>query len=207
MIDRKPPSKAEEAKLRIFVNQLVNHDGMNATSAYMNCGLFKPKSRASAATAASKMMANPFVKQYIQEAVEEKKDRLEIEDDDVLREQYRLATSDMRDLVSWGPNGISWKASDELSADAARAIEQIEIWQDIVEGDEGSRTKFRMKVKLHPKIPALEQLAKHLGLYREKIDITVKDERESVISEAHELLKQTRDRLLGSQDSDRQLGL
>ncbi len=203
MIDRKPPSKAEEAKLRIFANQLVNHDKMNATDAYLNCGMFTTKSRPSAASAASKLMANPFVKQYIQELTEEKKTRVSIEDDDVLREQYRLATSDITNYLSWGPNGISWKSSDTLSADARRAIEQVEIWQDVIEGEDGTITKLRLKMKMHSKIAALEQLAKHLGLYRPvEIDLNVKDERETVISEAHELLKRTRERLLGSQDEE-----
>lgn len=206
MIDRKPPSKAEEQRLRAFVNQLVNHDGMNATEAYQNCGMFPVVKRTSAAAAASKLMANPFVQFYIEEATEEKRTRLSIENDDILREQYRLATSDIRNYLSWGPNGITWKASDTLTEDAARAIEQIDIWQDVFEGEDGSVTKLRIKMKMHPKIPALEMLAKHLGLYRPvEVDLNIKDERESVINEAHEMLRLTRERLIASQeDSDEQ---
>lgn len=204
MIDRKPPSKAEEAKLRIFANQLVNHSQMNATDAYLNCGLFNAKTKASASVGASKLMANPFVQQYIQELTEEKKTRLSIEDDDILREQYRLATSDITNYLSWGPNGIAWKSSDTLSEDARRAIESIDIYQETVEieGSDGIEpiSKLRIKLKMHPKIPALEMLAKHLGLYRERVDITIRDERDSVIAEAHEMLKQTRERLLASQE-------
>lgn len=198
-MDRKPPSKAEEAKLRIFANQLVNHDQMNATAAYLNCGLFNAKTKASASVGASKLMSNPFVQQYIQELTEEKKTRLSIEDDDILREQYRLATSDITNYLSWGPNGIAWKSSDTLSEDARRAIESVDIYQDTLDSEDGAITKLRIKLKMHPKIPALEMLAKHLGLYRERVDITVRDERDSVIAEAHEMLKQTRERLLASQ--------
>jgi phage terminase small subunit len=201
MIDRKPPSKAEEAKLRIFVNQLVNHDQMNATAAYQNCGLFNPKTKTAAANGGSRLMSNPFVQQYIQELTEEKKTRLSIENDDILREQYRIATSDIRNYLSWGPSGIAWKASDTITEDASRAIEQVDIRQDTFDGEDGTTTKLYIKIKMHSKIAALEMLAKHLGLYRPiEIDLNVKDEREAVISEAHDLLRQTRERLLASQE-------
>lgn len=81
----------------------------------------------------------------------------EITTERVLREIARLAFADLREVMDWGPGGVSLRPSDKLSADAAAAIAEI--------SETTNQTGGTLKVKLHSKVEALEKLAKHLSLY------------------------------------------
>ena len=74
----------------------------------------------------------------------------------------------MRDYMRFAENGdvlLDWSAMPE---DATKAI--LEVTQDIYNEGRGSaqREVKRTKFKLHDKRGALDALAKHLGLFRER---------------------------------------
>lgn len=86
----------------------------------------------------------------------------------VLQEYAALAFSDLRDVADWGPDGVVPKAAGALSVDAAKAVAEVS----------DSRTKTgsgSVKVKLHDKKGALDALARHLGLFVERHELTGKD--------------------------------
>lgn len=85
----------------------------------------------------------------------------------VLAEIRRVAFSDMRDFQSWGPNGLTLTASEELTDDAAACV--AEVSETVTE------SSTTMRFKLHDKIAALTTLAKHLGLLRDRVEHTGKD--------------------------------
>lgn len=100
----------------------------------------------------------------------------EIATDKVLEEVRRLAFSDLREVAVWGPNGVEIRPSSEISAEGAGAIASI---------SESSRTTTRetsagpsevvdrvVKVKLHDKLGALTLLSKHLGIVRDRKEVT-----------------------------------
>lgn len=74
----------------------------------------------------------------------------------VLRELSRVAFSDLRDVMEWGPRGVVIKDSDQLTRKAAAMVGEVEA----VPGKYGTR----MRIKAHPKLSALHLLAEHYGL-------------------------------------------
>jgi phage terminase small subunit len=77
----------------------------------------------------------------------------------VLTELARIGFSDMRQVAEWGPGGLIVKESSSLTDDAAAAIVEV------------GKTREGIKVKLCDKAAALEKLGKHLGMFREKVEV------------------------------------
>jgi phage terminase small subunit len=75
--------------------------------------------------------------------------------DRVIRELARVAFSNLADVASWGPRGVRLRRSRWLLPDVQAAV------QEVSETAKGDR-----KVRMHAKVPALIELAKHLGLYQ-----------------------------------------
>ncbi|KKL06792.1 hypothetical protein LCGC14_2592460 [marine sediment metagenome] len=75
-----------------------------------------------------------------------------------LEEVQRVAFSDMREFVEWGPAGVALRPSVELDSDAARCVAEVTEKP----GMSGSALKFR----LHDKMKALDMLGRHLGTFK-----------------------------------------
>jgi phage terminase small subunit len=87
-------------------------------------------------------------------------ERTEITADRVLQEFSRIGLSDMRDFLSWGPDGVKVKDSGALTEDQARAVAEV------------SETKGGpVRLKVHDKQAALVNCARHLGMFAERLDI------------------------------------
>ena len=83
-------------------------------------------------------------------------ERARIKADRVVRELARVAFANMDSFAQWSNGGVKLKDSDDLSFDEKAAVAEI---SETVTANGGT-----VKFKLHPKLPALEQLAKYLGL-------------------------------------------
>ncbi len=79
----------------------------------------------------------------------------------VLAEYVALAFSDLRRLVDWGPDGVVLRPAAEISAEDARTVAEVS------ETSAGSR-----RVKLHDKRGALDSLARCLGLFVDRHELT-----------------------------------
>jgi phage terminase small subunit len=110
-----------------------------------------------------RLMVNEGVAQAIQQQQAELAGRTRVTAERVILEYARLAFAEQRAFVEWGPDGVRLKPSDTLSTDDAAAV--AEVSQTIT--DTGGSIRF----KLHDKKGALDSLAKHLGLFREGIDL------------------------------------
>ena len=157
-----------------FLEHYLADPERNGTQAAIKAG-YSPKG---ANVAAIRLLRRPRVAAKVIAAeravfskVEEVTDQLVITKERVIRELARMAFSDIRNVVSFGPehrtltlmdgsvvktSGVGVIASDALSDDAAAAIEEI------AEGPNG------IKVKLASKRAALIDLAKIAGFYVEK---------------------------------------
>jgi|SRR5262245_7508347 len=96
----------------------------------------------------------------IREAVSKRLDAHDITADRVMAEFGAIGFMDVRDFVSWGPNGISLKSSEELE----HAVPIAEVSEHLSGGESPSRT---LRVKFHDKLEALGHLAKILRLEHE----------------------------------------
>ncbi|MDQ7794136.1 MAG: terminase small subunit [bacterium] len=133
---------------------------LNATQACIRAGY----SQRNADKIGSQLLGNPRVAAGIQQALKRRERRTEVTADRVLKELARLAMSDMRQLMSWGPEGVSLRESSELSDDAAAAVAEVAEVKTLHGGS--------LKLKLHSKERALELLARHLGLIVDRRELT-----------------------------------
>ncbi len=106
---------------------------------------------------ATQLIANPAVRHLLAIEIRKRIEAAELNSQMILRELARIAFSDIRDVMSWGPSGgVKIKPSDELDEGVARAIESVS--ETVTKTDAG--TTIRREVKMHSKLNALEKLAK-----------------------------------------------
>lgn len=144
-------SKDLTDKQRIFVAEYLVD--LNATQAAIRAGY----SARTARKIGQENLTKPDIQSAISEANEARIKRTEITADRVRLEYARVALSNMRQFVEWGPDGVTWKSSEDLSEEAAACV--AEVSETI---SEGGRTR---RFKLHSKMAALSDLAKHLQMF------------------------------------------
>ena len=106
-------------------------------------------------TQASKLARRPHIRTAVAELQRVKTEAVIVERVRTLKEIARLALFDPRGVVHMdGPNKGRFKTLDELDEHTAAGIASFKIGQD------GS-----IEYKFHSKTAALEQAAKHLGLF------------------------------------------
>lgn len=163
------PFFTQEVKWREFADEFIKD--FHATDAYKRCSWTRVTKATSAHQSAARLLATGAVQGYIREAIEARKKRTHLDQDAVVLEQARIGLSNISEFIKWDGKGIHVTPSEDLSDDALRALEMVEIHE--TEFGDGV-IKRRIKFKLHPKAPALESLAKHLGMYTQKHEVTHK---------------------------------
>jgi phage terminase small subunit len=137
--------------------------------------------RDSAIQRGSELLQKPVVKERI-EAIRRERERLlherfQVTKERILQEYARIGFADIRSIIKWdgaspnpgedggaGNNVLVLTSSKEISDDVAAAISEIS------QSDKGA-----LKIKLHSKLGALDSMAKHLGMFTEKVEMTGKD--------------------------------
>lgn len=140
---------------------------------------------------ASKLMATSRVKAEVDKRRAELSRRTGISAERVLQEYARLAFAKMSDVVTWSGDGsISMIPSGELTDDDAACIAEINETETLIPSKNGDPiTKIQRSIKLHPKGPALDKLAQHLGLCKEdkkKVEVDLSDQLLKVLTGAWE---------------------
>lgn len=125
---------------------------LNATQAAIRAGY----SPVSARQVGAENMTKPYIAAEIEKAIQKRMQRTEVTADKVVKELARLAFSDMRSYTTWGPDGVAWKESEELSADDSAAVTEVSLTPNQY-GDS-------LKIKLGHKDSALRLLAEHTGV-------------------------------------------
>lgn len=156
---------------------------LNATQAAIRAGY----SATTAKVIACENLTKPNIAELIQKRMGDRIKRTEITQDRVLREYARIGFSDMRKFTEWGPSGVSLNDSAELNDDDAACVAEV---SEVTSKDGGS-----IKFKLHDKKGALDSLARHLGMFVDKQEITLKRLNEYGDEELRQMLAD-----LGSED-------
>lgn len=186
-----------QQRWREFAGQYIID--FNPRKAYERCNCYSA-SGASARAAALKLLSNETVQQFISEVIEERKNRMELDQDKVVQEQMCLAFSDIRNYVSWDNEEVIVFDSSHLTEEQSRAIKKVEIHEDpTLYGN-----RRTVKVELYPKQAAIESLFRHLGLYEKDNTLVIEDKSKDQIEDIKELLKAQRERLEGSLNGNRQ---
>lgn len=161
---------ALNAKQRRFVEEYLVD--LNATQAAIRAGYSKKRADA----IGYENLRKPEIESAIQAAQDRRSARTEITQDMVLRELAKIGFSDIRKIVRWGAtelrvgddpdaplqpyNGLVLVASDDVDDSTAAAIAEVS------EGREG------LKVKLHDKKGALVDIGRHLGMFKDKVELS-----------------------------------
>lgn len=166
-------------KQKAFVDEYLVD--LNATRAY-KVAYPSCKKEETINAAASRMLRNVKVKEYIDKRMKDREKRTEITQDFVLKELYAIASargsdfakvvkrSYMRPILDkeGNPTGeeeevfykdVELTLTDDLPEDKKKAIAAIK------------QTKFGIEVASCDKVRALELLGKHLGMFKDKVEI------------------------------------
>ena len=127
----------------------------------------------SAESAASRLLCRSDVRAYLRDRMDRISAKLELTTENVLTELQRVAFFDPRKLLN-GSGGI--KPVEEWDDNSAAAVMSLEV-DEIFTGKGDGRVHIGLtkKLKLHPKVAALEKLGQYLGMFAKKVEITGKD--------------------------------
>ncbi len=155
------PASAIELKDREFARQYILD--FNPVETLRRCKFYpKVRRRSTLSTYASKWLEKDSVQQYIQEELENRKERVEVTQDAIIDEYAKVAFSCITDYLEWDENGIRVKPSSAIGFRQLRAIDYIEMSQRVTnDGEVVTKVKF----KLNNKLTALEALGKSLGMF------------------------------------------
>ncbi len=154
---------------------------LNATQAAIRAGYATSGAR----TEGARLLADADIAAAIDEAMAKRSMRTNITQDQVLRELARIGFVDIRKVVTWtnGAQGfdedraedtgevrisvanfVALTPSDQIDVETAAAIAEV------------SQTKDgALKVKMHDKRAALVDIGRHLGMFKDKVELTGKD--------------------------------
>lgn len=141
-----------------FAQELAK--GVGQTEAYVNAGYKRNPS------AATRLASDVKICERVREILERASVRSEISIARVLEELGRIGFSDIRD--AFGEDG-SLKHASKWSDDFAPAVAALEVVER--DGEAGER-EYVHKFKMWDKNAALEKLAKHLGMYIERVEMS-----------------------------------
>jgi phage terminase small subunit len=152
---------------------------LNATQAAIRAGY----AAGSADVEGVRLLGNASVAIAIQDAKKARSERTAITADRVAREFAKVGRSDVRKLFT---REGALKPIHEMDDDTAASISSIEVVTRSIPGADGepARVEYSHKIRTYDKITALTQLARHLGMFTEKIDVSGKLTLEALVMAA-----------------------
>jgi len=151
-------------KQALFVKEYIVD--FNATRAAKAAG-YSPKT---AFTIGVENLKKPLIQALLAKEIKKRADRIEITQDRVLTEYAKLAFLDPRKFYKKNGDLIP---IHELPAEVAAALTGMDV-QTIFTKD-GDMMGDLKKIKFADKKPALDSVAKHLGMFIERHELTGKD--------------------------------
>lgn len=133
---------------------------LNATQAAIRAGY---KRSDYTDTNANKLLENTRIKETIEKAMAERSKRTGISQDRVIQELARIAFVNPIDVINTENGSVSDSASDDDLA----CIQSVKV--KTMNSDKGWSEE--REVKLNDKMKALELLGKHLGMFKDKVEL------------------------------------
>lgn len=161
-------------KQKIFADEYLID--LNATRAYRKAYPSVKKDE-TAAQAGSRMLRNVKVAEYIAERMQARQERTEITQDRVLEELAAIAFARATDYAEVKDDQVFIKDTAGLSGNQIKAVAVIK------------QGKFGIEVKLNDKEKALELLGRHLGMFKDRVEVSGLEEEKTKLSD---LIRQMR---------------
>ena len=149
-------AKLTEKQQRFVEEYLID---LNATQAAIRAG-YKPSSARQVGT---ENMSKPSIRACIDQAIAERSKRTGINQDRVIRELARLAFVNANDVIDMEEATLK----DGATEDDTAAIASVKVKTIPTKEGEG----IEREIKLTDKLKALELLGKHLGMFKDKVEI------------------------------------
>lgn len=150
---------------------------LNATQAAIRAG-YSPKT---AEQQGSRLLSNAKVAEAVAAGQKRIAAKLEITAEMVAAELAKIGFANMADYITIVGGEPVVDLSD-MTRDQAAAIQEVTV-EDFKDGrGEDARDVRRVKFKLSDKRAALVDLGKHLGMFREQIDVNVKTDLATMIA-------------------------
>ena len=147
-------------KQKIFANEYLID--LNATRAY-KVAYPNVKKDETAAQAGSRMLRNVKVEAYIKKRMQDRQKRTEITQDMVLQELAAIAFANATDFAQIVNGRVILTNTADLSEEQMKAIAGIK------------RGKNGIELKLNDKEKALELLGRHLGMFKDRLEVSGMD--------------------------------
>lgn len=141
-----------------YIKNGCHNTGGAYQKAYPNC------SKKASDAAGSRLLKNVKVAKYLAGVQARASKKTDVTAERVLEELAKIGFSNMREFAEWGPDGVTLKISDEIPDEVAACV--AEVSETITK--EGGSIRF----KLHDKPGALRDIARHLGMFTDKVEHT-----------------------------------
>lgn len=161
-------------KQKIFADEYLID--LNATRAYRKAYPSVKKDE-TAAQAGSRMLRNVKVAEYIAERMQARQERTEITQDRVLEELAAIAFARATDYAEVKDDQVFIKNTAGLSENQIKAIAGIK------------QGKLGIEVKLNDKEKALELLGRHLGMFKDRVEVSGLEEEKTKLSDLIEQMR------------------
>ena len=132
---------------------------LNGTQAAIRAG-YSPKT---ANEQAARLLANVSIQEAVSRAMAERSKRTGVNQDRVVQELARLAFVDPSKLI----NTENASIKEDASGDDLACIQSVKVKTS--DGERG--TTIEREIKLNDKIRALEMLGRHLGMFKDKVEL------------------------------------
>lgn len=168
-----------EKQKRFCDEYLIDFNATRAYKvAYPSC-----KKDETASSAGSRMLGNVKVKEYIEKRQKDAQKRTEVTQDKVIQELAAIAFSNATEFASVKGNRVKIRNTEDLGENVKKAIVGIK------------KGKNGIEIKTADKTQALELLGRHLGIFKENlnIDIKEKEEKKNAISDILSQMKNVDD--------------
>ncbi|RGI65346.1 terminase small subunit [Ruminococcus sp. TM10-9AT] len=149
-------------KQKIFVDEYLID--LNATQAAIRAG-YSPDT---AGSIGSENLKKPEIRARIEKAMAERSKRTGINQDRIIMELAKIALLNPKGLVNFDEATIKEDATDEDVA----AVASVKVKRFPTKDGEG----VEREVKMYDKTKALELLGRHLGMFKDKVEVSGLDE-------------------------------
>lgn len=155
-------------KQKIFADEYLID--LNATRAY-KVAYPRVKNDETAAAAAARLLKNVKVVTYIEKRMQDRQKRTEVTQDRVIEELAAIAFARATDFAQIVNGNVVLTDTADLTESQTKAIAGIK---------EG---KFGIELKLNDKEKALELLGRHLGMFKDRLEVSGLDEEKNKLDD------------------------
>lgn len=133
--------------------------------------------------AGARMLADPRIADHIERRIKEREARLEITQDQVLRELACIAFYDPAKMFDEDGAPLPLHKMPEAIRRAIAGLERVELFEG--RGEDRKAIGHVAKIKVSSKLDALQLLMRHLGMLHDKVDVTVTTRYEDLVNAAN----------------------